>query len=57
MDRRRRVGARASASSVALLLLAIVAFVLFNAMMIAGATNCASAAPDVRCAIAKFIAG
>ena len=58
MSRGWSLHAHASASSLVLLLLAsFVVHVLLNALIIAGAANCASGAPDFRCAIARFIAG
>jgi hypothetical protein len=58
MNGRRRQRAYAFASRLALVLLAIViALVFLNAPMISGAANCASDAPDFRCAVARFIAG
>jgi hypothetical protein len=40
-----------------LLLITVIVLVLLNALMIAGATKCASEAADPRCAIVQFIAG
>jgi len=53
----RALASRALAGKLGLLLIIVIVLVLLNALMIAGATNCASEAPDVRCAIAGFVAG
>jgi len=49
---------RASATWIALGLVAVcVIVVLLHVLMIAGAANCSSDAPDWRCSFAKFFAG